>query len=497
MKLLRLTSNTNNGIVDVNFNEDIKIESDSQVSLMNTSFSINTKLFTVSTTNSKLIYNDSDTTFSESLLTEKTYSKADSGELLKDIQDKINTSLIDTPRNIGSQFRVNVENGKTVIHSKFCPANGFLFYDYTDGIRGKRTDNMNAIVSIDGSSGALEVSSGVSTDNDTEYITSFSAMGKANSSLRVRLNKLISTPLSTDENGFIIALSSVHPQNFSFTGNILDQRDKLHYIQVNDLSNATNIQSKVIDGTVVDSLLQCDKTTGTDDAKPFVNYFQIDISQGRVKGKFYNQSGVYELFSVPYDGSQNLYPLIIMRGGASKCELGAVQFFLNPFQNDFSRYVRTSVAIKNGLLGAKPIYPAHKTPTVKTLVFQASDIATVLGFDSNTLSNEATIVGEFKNTSNNVYDLSRQNPYFIIISKNLNVDSYDSETGGRLNILHCFGDNSENSNGSVFFEPSTPVFLDIHNTMAKTVRNLRFEIRNADLTRINNDGLISLCLLIK
>ena len=186
-----------------------------------------------------------------------------------------------------------------------------------------------------------------------------------------------------------------------------------------------------------------------------------------------------------------------MRGGASKCSLGAVQFFLDPFQNNFSRYVRTSVAINSGLLGAQPIYPAHKTPTVKSLGFQTEGISTVLGFDSNILDNEATIVGEFKNTSNNVYDLSRQNPYFIIISKNLNVDSFDSETGGRLNILHCFGDNSENSNGSVFFEPSTPVFLDIHNTMAKTVRNLRFEIRNADLTRIDNDGLISLCLLIK
>ena len=289
----------------------------------------------------------------------------------------------------------------------------------------------------------------------------------------------------------------MHPQNFTFTGSILDQRDKLHYIQVNDLSNATNIQSKVIDGTVVDSLLQCDKTTGTNNAKPFVNYFQIDISQGRVRGKFFNQSGVNELFSVPYDGKQNLYPLLIMRGENTNFKLDLVKFFLDPYQNDFSRYLNPTAEVESGLLGAKPISVKHRIQTEKSVVFQTSDIATVLGFESNTLSNESTIVGEFKNDSDNVYDLSRQNPYFIIISKNLNVDSYDSETGGRLNILHCFGDNSENSNGSVFFEPSTPVYLDIHNTTSKTIRNLRFEIRNADLTQINNDGLISLCLLIK
>ena len=493
MKLLRLTSQTNNGIIDTNFNEDIKIEPDSQVSLMNTSFSINTKLFTVSTNNSKMVYNDSASTFSDSLLTEKTYSKADSGELLKDIENKINTSLVDNARNIGSQFKVDVKNGKTVIESKICPNNPYLFAEYTSGNRGKTTAEITKQLVNNG----LALTSSVATDNDTQYMTSYSAMSKANTSFRCRIEKLISKPLATDENGFTIALSSVHPQNFTFTGSILDQRDKLHYIQVNDLSNATNIQSKVIDGPVVDSALQCDKTTGTNNAKPKVNYFQIDISQGRVRGKFFNQASENELFSVPYDGKQNLYPLIIMRGDTANFKLDLIKFYLDPYQNDFSRYLNPTVEVESDLLGAKPISVKHKNPTVKTLVFQASDIATVLGFESNTLTNEATIVGQFKNTSNNVYDLSRQNPYFILISKNLNVDSFDSETGGRLNILHCFGDNSENSNGSVFFEPSTPVFLDIHNTMAKTVRNLRFEIRNADLTRINNDGLISLCLLIK
>ncbi len=493
MKLLRLTSNSNNGIIDTNFNEDILIQPDSQLSLMNTSFSINKKEFTVSTNNSKVIYNDSASSFSEALLTEKTYSKADANELLADIENKINTSLIDTARNIGSQFKVDVENGKTVIQSKICPNNPFLFAEYSSGNRGKTTTEITKQLVNNG----LSLTSSVATDNDTQYLTSYASMSKANTSFRCRIEKLISKPTATDENGFIIALSSVHPQNFTFTGSILDQRDKLHYIQVNDLSNATNIQSKVIDGPIVDSLLQCDKTTGTNNAKPKVNYFQIDISQGRVRGKFFNEAGENELFSVPYDGKQNLYPLLIMRGDTANFKLDLVKFFLDPYQNDFSRYLNPTAEVESGLLGAKPISVRHKKQTVKTVVFQTSDIATVLGFDSNTLSNESPVLGEFKNTSNNVYDLSRQNPYFIIISKNLNVDSFDSETGGRLNILHCFGDNSENSNGSVFFEPSTPVFLDIHNFTSKTIRNLRFEIRNADLTRINNDGLISLCVLIK
>ena len=143
MKLLRLTSNSNNGIIDTNFNEDILIEPDSQLSLMNTSFSINKKEFTVSSNNNKIIYNDSASSFSEALLESKTYSKADSNELLTDIENKINTSLVDNARNIGTQFKVDVENGKTVIQSKICPNNPSLFNQYTREKLGKRTSDIN------------------------------------------------------------------------------------------------------------------------------------------------------------------------------------------------------------------------------------------------------------------------------------------------------------------------------------------------------------------
>jgi len=47
MKLLRLTSNNNNGVIETNFNEDIKIDKDSQIALLNTSFSINKRIYNI------------------------------------------------------------------------------------------------------------------------------------------------------------------------------------------------------------------------------------------------------------------------------------------------------------------------------------------------------------------------------------------------------------------------------------------------------------------
>lgn len=490
MKLLRLTSNNNKGIIETNFNQDIEINKDSQIALLNTSFSVDKKEFTVDNFNNEIVYEDSATTRSTAVLQLKTYTKADSGELLEDIKLKLNSSMIDSQQNIGSQFGVNVEGGSTVIQNKICPNNGDLFDNYTKGKLGKRTDNIN----VTNNNTRLAINSSVATNNDSEYITSYAPMGKGNTSFRCRVERLLTNPGFTDENGFILALSTVHPQNFTFTGDILDQRDDLYYIQVNDLSNATNIQYKVKDGTPQDSLLQLTKTGTTATAN--VNYFQIDISQGKIKGKFFNVANENELFNVPYDGKTPLYPLLIMRGDSSKLRLNTIKFFLDPFKNNFDRYLNPVLEENDNLLGASPITVRHRS-TVKKIIFERDDLPLVLGFDGLNLANESNIRGQFKNTSNNIYDLDRANPYFLITSKNIELDTFDGDTKGRQNILYSFGDNTENSNGSVFFSPNTPVFLDIKNSTARSIRNLRFEIKNADNTQVNTDGKISLSILIK
>ena len=186
-----------------------------------------------------------------------------------------------------------------------------------------------------------------------------------------------------------------------------------------------------------------------------------------------------------------------MRGDSTKLKLNNCKFFLDPYINDFSRYLNPTTEEDDGLLGARPVIVKNSNKTIKTLKFQSSDISQVLGFESILLNNQAVTRGEYKNISSNIYDLGRQNPYFIITSKNIDLESYDGDSKGRLNILYCFGDNTENTEESVFHEVNNPIFLNIKNSTAKSIRNLRFEVRYADLTRINNDGLISLCILIK
>ncbi len=495
MKLLRLTSNNNNGLIETNFNEDIKIDENSQIALLNTSFSINKKEFTVSNFNNTIIYNDTDTSENTANLNLKTYSKADNKELLEDITNKLNSCLKDTQQNIGSQFLCSVSNGSTMIQNRICPNNGELFSNYTQGNLGKRTSN----ITVTKTTSSLNIVSNVATSDDSEYITTFSPLGKGNSSFRVRINKLLTNPANVTQNGFILGLSNTSPQNFTFTNGYIDQ--EFHFIKVNDLSENTEIQYKIIGGTETNSPLILDKDPGTSNAIPNKNYFNIDISEGKIRGRFYKDSEpsgtINELFSLPYNGTDDLYPFIVMRGDSTKLKLNNCKFFLDPYINDFSRYLNPTTEEDDGLLGARPVIVKNSNKTIKTLKFQSSDISQVLGFESILLNNQAVTRGEYKNISSNIYDLGRQNPYFIITSKNIDLESYDGDSKGRLNILYCFGDNTENTEESVFHEVNNPIFLNIKNSTAKSIRNLRFEVRYADLTRINNDGLISLCILIK
>ena len=495
MKLLRLTSNNSNGIIETNFNEDIQIEKDSQIALLNTSFSINKKEFTVSNFNNTITYKDTDTSSNVANLNLKTYTKADNNELLEDITNKLNICLQDTQQNIGSQFLCSVLGGSTTIQNRICPNNGDLFNNYTQGNLGKRTTNIN----VTKTASSLTLTSSLATANDTEYIASYSPLGKGNASFRVRINKLETNPSNVTQNGFLIGLSNTSPQNFTFTGGIIDQ--DFHFIKVNDLSETTEIQYRVIGGTETNSPLILDKVSGLSNAAPDKNYFNIDISEGKVRGRFYKESEpvgtINELFAIPYNGTDNLYPFIVMRGDSTHLKLNNVKFFLDPYLNDFSRYLNPATEQDDGLLGARPVIVKNSLNTIKTLQFQSNDISQVLGFDSVLLTNQAVTRGEYKNISTNIYDLGRQNPYFIITSKNIDLETYDGDSRGRLNILYSFGDNTENSDNSIFYEASTPIFLNIKNSTPKSIRNLRFEVRNADLTRINNDGLISLCILIK
>ena len=117
MKIIRLTSENSEGMFDSYFNEDIYLEENSKVALMNTSLeSITTDLivnddnneitFNLRSTNplnAKTIYLD----FTGTGVNQQTsYNSNNYSILLKEIQDKMNQSLLSVGAEIGVQFKL-------------------------------------------------------------------------------------------------------------------------------------------------------------------------------------------------------------------------------------------------------------------------------------------------------------------------------------------------------------------------------------------------------
>ena len=84
---------------------------------------------------------------------------------------------------------------------------------------------------------------------------------------------------------------------------------------------------------------------------------------------------------------------------------------------------------------------------------------------------------------------------YLIQFFNLNMDSYDSLTEQRENILAIIPNGD--SMGNLVYSPPTPYFLDIRNKNKLTIRNLKARIVRVDYSPLTMEGLGQIILLIK
>ncbi len=496
MKLIRLTSSSDNGIVENNFKEDIKINENSQIALVNSCFSVSDERFDLDTNNDEITYKDTLTSESNAKLTKTVYTKDTGKDLLKDITDKTNGSLIETSQNIGSQFLMDIEGGKPLAQMRISPNDGNLYQNFFTTPNGVKTNNVNLTKAINNIS--LERLITASND-DTQHIASFSSWGKGYSTLRVQLSKLETNTGDTNLNGCIMGLSNKNPKDWVLdVNNNLPLDDKTYYFRVGDPSLAIHLFTKNKGDTGErDGGISLDKTGNNATAN--ANYIQIDKEGTNMVWKLFRASQTdpdiirTEVITNP---NEDLYPFVILRGNSTNMELRNVKYTLDPYKTDLSQYLNPITTNDYTGLGAIPRQIKNSTNTKKTFEFQSIILANFLGFKDRILTNQAGTRGEFKHKAEDQFRILVENPYFIVKLSNINLDSYDGENEGRFNILASFG-NEVNTTHSVFYEANNPVFLDLKNSSSRSIRNIRCEILNADLTRTETDGFISLTLLIK
>ena len=512
MKFIRLVSDPRNtdGILDNEFNQDIEIEENSKIAYRSMAIELDTQVFKVEGDNNKISFqanvNDA-TTLNTALLEEKTYTPTNADELLTDLQNKINQSLVYKPKNIGTQFQVIKKDGKTRIESKFCPNSIKILQANFSGSYGYTLNDAGFLAS-----GKISASSSQTDDRNILY--SLQEFGKGCAVFRTRIRNLTDNGGASNTNGFEIGLSDIKPSSWNTTGNFT----------LPDATKTFNVSL----GKPTDNYFYNDKGAANQDAgfapesTLEANKSTNDIIEFRRIGEnlecriFRNTQGAAtgdliftENMTTRYNGAgqfgsnQPLYPYIILHGDNTTCSLdGYTRCFFDPFVSNVTPLNNDPVSIEDiqqgndhHELGAKPSDGRPSLSSVGEFKFFDSLLASYLGFNQTVFKSDVIGSNFIKHSEKN-FTAMLDYDNLVLELIDIQVDSYDGLSKGRRNFLATIP-TIKNDNNVIVNEANNLVFIDIRNTSPRNLRNIKARILYGDLTPVENVGLTSVVLLIK
>lgn len=508
MKFIRLvgSNNANDGILDNEFNQDIKIEEGSQIAYRSLAVDLDPQEFNVDASNNEISYqsniNDAGSIGNAKLTAPVTYSTANAEDLLSDLQKAINNSLIYNRKNIGTQFQAIIKNGKTRIESQFCENTVQLTRKNFAGDFGSTLNDTS--ISSKGN-----ISSSSSNTNDSNLLFSHQEFGKGCAVFRTRIRNLTDNGGASNTNGFEIGLSDVKPTTWNTSGAFtLPDAQKTYNVSIgkptdnyffNDKNGADQDS-----GFAPENHLVATKTTNDiiEFAKIGNQLFIRTYRNSQATADILATTNLETTYSGvgEFGVNQPLYPYIIFHGNNNNAMLdGYTRCFFDPFVSNVNPDTAvTTEDIEQGnehtALGVTPSDAVPARNLKSKFTFGSFQLATHLGFDQTEFLSETTV--DYLVHSKNLYTAALTYDNLVVELMNLQVDSYDGLEKGRRNIIATIPTNSD-QNGVIVNEANNLVFIDLDNAQPRYFRNIKARLLYGDLTDIKTIGLTSLSLLIK
>jgi len=474
MKLIRLTSEK--AIFEINFNEDIIIPKGSQIALKNLSIkqfipflNINPKRDTIFST-----VENENVLGREITLSHETYNTglSDLYDFMEDIENKLNSVLTLTGRELGIEWRVQrLPNDHITIEYRaaifdFLP----VLYDFT----GTLTTNIDL----------GEVKATIrKTDQTNKYYSKYK-FTKGSGVFRARINSFVDNDVG--DAGFEIGLSNVKPELWE-DSNTMTDKQRTYSIIATENDEAYQFKK---DGAAAEASGHSPLKFGSDtlDENDIV---EISLSLGVIRGTVYQHNGVRQIFNSTYDQDDDLFPYIIMYGQEEDVVIDDIKQCLSPYETldefvpPFANYATYTHSVN------PPIQILRESTTEITL---NKEVSSYLGFNDVILSKvgDEGVVFESDNEYK-VYDANDDG--MVIICDSLKLDSYDSDNLGRMNSLEVLP-NLHQSSRYIGYEPNNLNFIDITNINDVTLRNLRFRILDKDLklAKTANKGVMTILI---
>jgi len=494
MKLLRITSQDNQGVIKSFLNQDLKLEPFSQVALGQLSAHVLTDSIIVTQANNKFTFKTTGSgDLREVYLTLGTYDSKNFQVLLDDLNKKVNEAIgilstdgakitITNTSNIGRQAQIHKgKDGKIYINFKQGPS--IAHFD------DLKANVFNTSLTIAGDKEDTYVIKSTAVTPDLTYAHSTYQtfpLGKGCAVHRVRINTL--TGDNTNNAGYTLSLTKKNPDLF-FKGTAapgLLIGDISYAIALPDPFAATGTYKYILNGVQTNTTLVPSATTGQN-----ADTTSIEIVQGKIRLVVYqndpantDEPHTRVLYEEPYDAS-DLYGVYSLHGIATALSLRRMKFTSDPYLDTV--YGEPGLS---DLTGSKPGFQSTKA-TIHTINFN-NELGEYLGFQNLSYTLTAKYAS-FRPES--IFKGNIKNDAFLVEFQNLQLDSYDTFVQQRKNILALIP--YDDINDQVSYDSSNLNFLDLNNKEPINITSLNLRLLTGDYSTPNLFGLTSLVLYFK
>jgi len=499
MRLLRLTTDNTKALFDNNFNTDIKIEQGEQIALQSCSFSEQISVLKVDGTNNQLSFKYTGNNTLSIILEDKTGNKANGepnvydatnfNDLLKDITDKLNKALIvSAGKTLGISFKADIAI-------------------QTDRVRigYRRSDHATVKSRVD--RGQAELSNNLEVINTNNVFRLRRNIGSANDDVakyyslvpwrdgcftfRCQIDNYSDNGSGVDDNGFVFGLSTVNPSVWKSKAT-MSADEKTYYIKF--IRNGVKYKIKAEGQPEADTAQNITAVANAGNNLTG-DYLEWSIDGSNIRATVYqraSEAGV-EIYTanLPAGTDRELYPFVTVQGGAGRVQVRGAVHSINPFHNTHLDTNVENSDIADDTITVKPPSVTPGVESVNTLIMSQT-VASFLGYENPSNTQNSGSVCNFD--ADKVFVATNSNTSFIIELMNIQINSYNADSGQRQNIIAVVPKDVE-ENSIIEYEPNNLYFIDVSNTFS--LRNIKARILRIDGSTPLVSGKSVLTLLIK
>jgi hypothetical protein len=467
-KLVRLTTENNDGIFDCDFNEDFILEPQSSVALHSFTTQFPFTEITIDSTNNEIKYTVDGTPFEKIVVLEQaTYNNANIQSLFQSTTTLFNESMGSSTNEIHKQFFCAL-NGGRVIFKVATARSGYSYVGPIINIRASRSKNV--VENTSPSSPSTFQRSGGTITTDDSFLYWLAPVSKGSSFLRTQF---LSDPTPGD-GGFVCGYLYNSPTSNTTVIDATNIAFGIRFVR------ATDPYKYIVNGV----------STVAPGIFPEVNdTISIDIAEGVLKLNIRRAAGaVVTLHTNTYNHITNLFPVTIFVGDTI---LGRTLFGVDPFYLDSTDLTDTEEEEELGGLEFK------RAVTNNYLQFLSPSLASTLGFDNARIPRTGfTRAINVDYQARNRFILRDVSESYIIELLNINLDSMDAQSKQRRNFLAVVPQVSQIREHVVYVTP-TLIFLDLNNQYRQNYRQIRARILKDDLTPVITYGASQMTLIVQ